>query len=68
MAQAKEVEMRRSATASTWRLEPGNGIFATKVETMEKLRRALESAGAEFISENGGGPSVRTRKSKGKPK
>jgi hypothetical protein len=27
------------------------------------LRRALESAGVEFIDENGGGPGVRLRKS-----
>jgi hypothetical protein len=32
------------------------------------LKRALESAGVEFIAENGGGPGVRLRKSKGKPK
>jgi transcriptional regulator with XRE-family HTH domain len=27
-----------------------------------KLRRALESAGVQFIDENGGGPGVRLRK------
>ena len=27
------------------------------------VRRALESAGVEFIDENGGGPGVRLRKS-----
>ncbi len=37
-----------------------------KVETMEKLRRALESAGVEFIEENGGGPGVRLREGKSK--
>jgi hypothetical protein len=33
------------------------------------IRRALEAAGIEFISENGGGPGVRLRKrqSKGSP-
>jgi hypothetical protein len=30
----------------------------------EKLRRALQQAGVEFIDENGGGPGVRLRKSK----
>jgi len=30
------------------------------------VRRALENAGAEFIDENGGGPGVRLRKSRGK--
>ena len=31
-------------------------------EARNKLRRALESAGVEFIDENGGGPGVRLRK------
>ncbi|MFB9985479.1 hypothetical protein ACFSQQ_10345 [Mesorhizobium kowhaii] len=30
---------------------------------MEKIRAALESAGVEFIPENGGGAGVRLRKS-----
>jgi transcriptional regulator with XRE-family HTH domain len=37
-------------------------------DAVEKLRSALESAGVEFIAENGGGPGVRLRKTKGKPK
>jgi transcriptional regulator with XRE-family HTH domain len=31
-------------------------------EARDKLRRALETAGVEFIDENGGGPGVRLRK------
>jgi predicted transcriptional regulator len=31
-------------------------------EARGKLRRALESAGVEFIDENGGGPGVRLKK------
>ena len=30
--------------------------------TLDVIRRALESAGVEFIDENGGGPGVRLRK------
>jgi transcriptional regulator with XRE-family HTH domain len=30
--------------------------------TLHAIRRALESAGVEFIDENGGGPGVRSRK------
>ena len=30
--------------------------------TVDVIRRALESAGVEFIDENGGGPGVRLRK------
>jgi predicted transcriptional regulator len=33
-----------------------------KEKTVEKVRAALESAGVEFIAENGGGPGVRLRK------
>jgi transcriptional regulator with XRE-family HTH domain len=32
------------------------------VETIAKMRTALESAGVEFIAENGGGAGVRLRK------
>ena len=31
-------------------------------EARNKLQRALESAGVEFIDENGGGPGLRLRK------
>jgi hypothetical protein len=37
-------------------------------DAVEKLREALEKAGVEFIPENGGGPGVRLRKTKGKRK
>lgn len=32
--------------------------------TLDAVRRALESAGVEFIEENGGGPGVRLKKGK----
>jgi hypothetical protein len=31
-------------------------------ESVQAIREALESAGVEFIDENGGGPGVRLRK------
>jgi transcriptional regulator with XRE-family HTH domain len=34
--------------------------------TLDVIRRALESAGVQFIEENGGGPGVRLRKRQGK--
>jgi transcriptional regulator with XRE-family HTH domain len=37
-----------------------NGADA-KQSTMDKLKRALEAAGVEFIEENGGGPGARLR-------
>jgi len=33
-----------------------------RVSSVDKMRAALESAGVEFIAENGGGPGVRMRK------
>jgi hypothetical protein len=37
-----------------------NGADA-KQSTMDRLQQALESAGIEFLDENGGGPGVRLR-------
>jgi transcriptional regulator with XRE-family HTH domain len=39
-----------------------NGHSGGQAETLRKLQGALESAGVEFISENGGGAGVRLRK------
>jgi hypothetical protein len=36
--------------------------MAAHTSTIVALRKALESAGIEFIDENGGGPGVRLRK------
>ena len=44
------------------RLESKPGIMVAHLSTVAALRKALESAGIEFIDENGGGPGVRLRK------
>jgi DNA-binding XRE family transcriptional regulator len=44
------------------RLEAQDGPLGGRDETGMKIRVALESAGVEFIDENGGGPGVRLRK------
>jgi hypothetical protein len=44
------------------RLESKPGPLAAHGSTLAALRKALESAGVEFIDENGGGPGVRLRK------
>jgi len=44
------------------RLEAQEGPLGGRDETGTKIRLALESAGVEFIHENGGGPGVRLRK------
>ena len=38
------------------------GISEPRRATLEVIRRAFETAGIEFIDENGGGPGVRIRK------
>jgi hypothetical protein len=43
------------------RLEAQDGPLGGRNETGRKIRLALESAGVEFIDENGGGPGVRLR-------
>jgi transcriptional regulator with XRE-family HTH domain len=39
------------------------GLNEPRRATLEVIRRALETAGVEFIDENGGGPGLRLRKS-----
>jgi hypothetical protein len=38
------------------------GISQPRRATLEVIKRAFESAGVQFIDENGGGPGVRLRK------
>jgi transcriptional regulator with XRE-family HTH domain len=44
------------------RLESTDGQLGGRQATTEKITRAIEAAGIEFIEENGGGPGVRLRK------
>ena len=44
------------------RLEAGEGGLSGRRSTAQKIQAALESAGIEFIDENGGGPGVRLHK------
>jgi transcriptional regulator with XRE-family HTH domain len=43
------------------RVETGMGARVSET-ARDRLRRALETGGVEFIDENGGGPGVRLRK------
>ena len=45
------------------RLEAKPGFVQVQPRTAHALVRALEEAGLEFISENGGGPGVRLKRS-----
>ena len=44
------------------RLESLDGKLGGRANTAEKIRAALESAGIDFIFENGGGAGLRLRK------
>jgi transcriptional regulator with XRE-family HTH domain len=49
--------------ATIRRAESAEGETSMTAANVLAVRRALESAGVEFIEENGGGPGVRLRKS-----
>lgn len=44
------------------RLEASGGVLGGRETTVAAIFKALETAGIEFIAENGGGPGVRLRK------
>lgn len=44
------------------RLEARDGPLGGRSETGDKIRKALQVAGVEFIDENGGGAGVRLRR------
>jgi predicted transcriptional regulator len=44
------------------RLESGDGELGGRVDTVTKIKLAIEKAGIEFLDENGGGPGVRLRR------
>lgn len=44
------------------RMESVIGPGRSAVDNVQAVKKALESAGVEFIEENGGGPGVRLRK------
>ncbi len=52
-------EAAKVSTNTVIRFERGEAL---KERTIEAIRAALESAGVEFIAENGGGAGVRLRK------
>jgi transcriptional regulator with XRE-family HTH domain len=60
----RDLAQKAGVTANTvTRIE--NGADA-KQSTIDRLQQALESAGIDFIDENGGGPGVRLRKRQSK--
>ena len=53
----------RVGVATIRRVEVIDGDIPVTSANEAALRKALETAGVEFIDENGGGPGVRIRKS-----
>lgn len=61
---AQELSQRAKVGAATVRrAETEDGTPNTTAANLLAIRTALESAGVEFIDENGGGAGVRLRKS-----
>lgn len=50
------------------RLEANDGPLGGRSDTGNKIRDALQAAGVDFISENGGGVGVRLREPKARNK
>lgn len=62
ITQAELARRSRVSLPTIKRLELGKGPLGARPSTREKLQRALEAGGIEFIAENGGGAGVRPRK------
>lgn len=57
-----EVAAAANVSSMTVKRAEGSGKPAASADAMSAIRAALESAGVEFIPENGGGAGVRLRK------
>ena len=63
MEQATLAEASGVSVETIKRLEKMDGkLSATRVSTLDCLRKTLEAAGVIFVAENGEGPGVRLRK------
>ena len=62
MAQADLALAAKISVPTLRRMEASEGPAVGMANNVEAVRRALESAGVEFIPENGGGAGVRLRK------
>jgi transcriptional regulator with XRE-family HTH domain len=61
-SQADLAEQSGISEPTIARLESGEGKLGGREGTAERIRKAIEMAGVEFINENGGGLGVRLRK------
>jgi predicted transcriptional regulator len=62
LSQAELAEASSVSLETIKRLEGMDGELKVRLETLSKIKTALEKAGVEFIPENGGGAGVRLAK------
>jgi predicted transcriptional regulator len=62
LAQAELAKTAGVSLETIKRIESMEGELKIRLDTLTKIKTALEKAGIEFIAENGGGPGVRLRK------
>ena len=62
MSQGALAEASGVSLPTVKRLEGSEGTLPARMDTIEKLERALRSAGVDFTDENGGEPGVRPRR------
>jgi predicted transcriptional regulator len=62
LSQAELAEAAEVSLETIKRLELMEGELKTRLDTLTKIKVALEKFGVEFIPENGGGAGVRLKK------
>ncbi len=62
LSQAELAEAAAVSLETIKRLEAMDGELKVRLDTLTKIKEALEKAGVEFIPENGGGAGVRLAK------
>ncbi|MEW6318148.1 MAG: transcriptional regulator [Pseudomonadota bacterium] len=62
LSQAELAEAAEVSLETIKRLELMEGELKTRLDTLTKIKAALEKSGVEFIPENGGGAGVRLKK------
>ena len=62
LSQSELATMASVSVPTIKRIEATSGVVVAMANNLAAIRAALESAGVEFIAENGGGAGVRLRK------
>ena len=60
----KLANVSRVSQLTIHRMESAEGVPSALSRNLEAVQQALENAGIEFVSENGGGAGVRFKKAK----